>query len=153
MRYSKDKLKTCEEVGRLYNLNDRFLHEIRTLSQADVLEHIQDYCRGDWHDNYIAAQNHISKNPGREHKVMMDGLSDLLYELEKNYTHTEGESIKHLKELQERLSQGEKGILRPKDILDRHSSEVSRWMKLSGFSNTKIDELLPTIRDMIKTGI
>ena len=151
-RTSKSDKELLSQVAEHFDLDDRFRDEILSWGQAQVLEEIQKQCKGYWHNSYKEAQKESSQNPDREYESMLGALNKLISQLERFYYFPEQKIIRELKDLQERLPEDRPKVSTPKEILDHYYNHAKEYMEVAEFSKTKIDDLKPIIRDMIKKG-
>ena len=142
------------QVANHFNLKPIFRDEIKSWEQAQVLAEIQKQCQIFWHENYIQCNKKLSPNPAREYDSMTGALSTLISQLENMYSIQEQDMISELKNLQERLLAEKRQVDTSiqSEVQDYYFKQAKQWMEVAEFSKTKIKELKPIIRKMIKEG-
>jgi len=152
MRLSRDFINTRTIIENDFNLDYRLHRFFLTYDQIISLIEIEKMAKNVWHENYLAAKNHITPNPGRVHNKIVTPLDKLLSVLKKDYMYTESKIIEELQALKHRIPDLKKDTLIPTEVLDHHIEETHSYLKMANFSKTAIKKILPIIKKMIITG-
>lgn len=151
MKYSRKMIELFRDFDATMNLDDRFVGHTRTLSQVDILINIEALAKGEWHEDY--KKGFYPDNFERDTKTVTINSIKRTLELLQLHTPQDVDTIATLQDTLEHLEDNwSTAVLKRKDILDYRTNEASRWLELVEYSPTKIKELLPIIKSMIKNG-